>query len=124
MTNKEPTDESKPPSVLRSAFPPGMVAWILAVLAGVVAPLFLEQFVGEQLGALSLLPETAESGLPTTEEERNAVLTLFGLFSCYILILSYQLYAFVTTRRALNLLPLPLTFILPAFIWLVLPYFI
>lgn len=101
MNNK--TDEVTP------LITPGVLAWIVTLIAGVIIPLFTQQLVADSIRTLDETP--VYSSLILT-------LMLFGNF----LAASANVYYIALTKKFHTVLALTITLFSPIYIWLLLPY--
>lgn len=91
---------------------PGLGAWVLSTVTGVVAPLFLQDIVAESVSNL------------TTGDTLNFGLILAVIMFLYFLSFSFVIFLLVVSKKVHIVLSLTLLLFGPAFIWFMLPYFL
>jgi glucan phosphoethanolaminetransferase (alkaline phosphatase superfamily) len=103
---------------------PLMSGWILALLFGVIIPLFFQNIIADNISHLSTkTPDTAEELVPTDPMQvLVAASILFVFVTIFVLINSYHILLIAKTRKMASVFALVVTLVGPLFIWLVVPY--
>ena len=103
------------------SFSPFMVSWLIAIVVGIIAPLFTQEIVARQVSNLSVLPSTGEE-TPNAATTFAAAIVLFVAITLYVTAIGFQIFYISLRRKISSILPFVITALGPLFIWLVLPY--
>lgn len=110
---------------LSRSFSPAMINWLIAIVVGLIVPLFSQDFIGNQIIKFSTpLPTTADEAITITEPSTMlfAALSLFILVGTYVIAIGFQILYIAKLQKINTIFSFALTITGPFIIWLVLPY--
>jgi hypothetical protein len=110
-------------NVVAKIFSPTVVGWLVALLAGVLAPIFLQPYVSTVIAGLSSQADLVGGKIVEygTAEFNTAVSVLVGVFSGWFVAVAHQLWLLVFSRRYGLVWSLVITAVGPAIVWFLLP---
>jgi len=108
----------------KTIFSPPIISWAVAIVIGIVLPLFLQDVIASQIANLGTkLPETAdEIVIPNPALMLVASLVLFVIASFWVFALGLQIYYIATIKKISSIWPFFITILGPIFIWAIVPY--
>jgi hypothetical protein len=104
-------------------FSPKMLTWLIAIVVGILLPLFTQDLVINQIANLSPLPASATSTVPVNSSV--ILLSVFIISSCfvtYVSAIAFQIYFIAKLVNVWPVIALIITLAAPAIIWFALPY--
>jgi hypothetical protein len=120
--NQESLTVSKSSS---KSFTPTMINWLIALIVGLIIPLFSQDFVGNQIVKFSTpLPTTVDEIVTIADPSAMlfAALSLLILTGGYVIALGFQILYIAKLQTTNTVFSFALTLIGPFIVWLVLPY--
>lgn len=104
-------------------FSPKVLTWLVAIVAGILLPLFTQDLVINQISNLSPLPSSTVNSRPIDSSAISlSVLILTIYFVAYVSAVAFQVYFIAKLATVWPVIALIITLTVPAIIWFALPY--
>lgn len=104
-------------------FSPKILTWLIAIVVGILLPLFTQDIIITQIANLSPLPASTTNTAPVDSSTISmSVFLISAYFIAFVSAISFQIYFIAKLVTVWPVMALIVTLTAPAIIWFALPY--